>query len=268
MTDLDIDRPSTYRLYDYLLGGSFNFAADRAFAREVIDLVPWAHDVARMNRGFLTRAVRHCVRRDVRQFLDLGSGIQTVSRVDQIARAADPRCRVAYVDTNPMVIAHSEVVLCGDEQAVAARVDMRDASAVLRHPAVAGLLDLDQPVAVLMCAAVHFLADADDPAGAIAEYRDALPVGSMLVLSHATYDDVPGEVAKVAPMFRAGQETVTDRSREEIVSFFDGWELAEPGVVFTGEWRPDLSGYDDDDQPGADPGRAVFLAGVASKTKP
>jgi len=262
VSDLDIDRPNTYRLYDYLLGGSFNFAADRAFARDLIDQVPWAHDVARLNRGFLTRAVRYSVRRGVFQFLDLGAGIQTVSRLDQIARAVDPRCRVAYVDTDPMAIAHSEVLLGDDEHTTAVRADIRDVRGVLGHRAIADLMDFQQPVGLLMGAVVHFIGDDDDPADIIARYQDAVAVGSTLAMSHATFDDVPSEIAKVAPLFRSSYETVTDRSRQDVTALFGNWPLAEPGVVFTGEWRPDLP-YEDGE---ADPGRAVFLAGVATKT--
>ncbi len=209
MSDLDIDQPNTYRIYDYLLGGSFNFAADRAFAHELLARVPWAREVARHNRGFLARAIRYAVGRGVRQFLDLGSGIPTVSRTDQIAIAADPRCRVAYVDTNQLAIAHAEVLLNG-------------------HKQVAN--------------------------------RAAVPSGSLLAMSHATYDGVPPEVAAAAPMYRSAAEPMYDRSRPEITALFRGWHLIPPGVVFTGEWRPAHP-----DEILAEPNRSVFLAGAAVK---
>ena len=260
MSDLDIDQPNTYRIYDYLLGGSFNFAADRAFAHELLARVPWAREVARHNRGFLARAIRYAVGRGVRQFLDLGSGIPTVSRTDQIAIAADPRCRVAYVDTNQLAIAHAEVLLDGHKQVATARADIRDVAGVLGHPAVSELVDLTQPVALLMGAVVHFFPDADDPARMIDGYRAAVPSGSLLAMSHATYDGVPPEVAAAAPMYRSAAEPMYDRSRPEITALFRGWHLIPPGVVFTGEWRPAHP-----DEILAEPNRSVFLAGVAVK---
>jgi len=260
MSDLDIDQPNTYRIYDYLLGGSFNFAADRAFAHELLTRLPWAREVARHNRRFLARAVRYAVGRGVRQFVDLGSGIPTVSRTDQIAAAADPRCRVAYVDTNQMAIAHAEILLDGHDDVAIARMDMRDVDGVFDHPAVAKLLDPMAPVALLMGAVVHFFPEDDDPAGMIERYRQRVPSGSVFVLSHATYDGVPPEVAAAAPMYRSAPEPMFDRSRAEITALFGGWELVPPGVVFTGEWHPAHP-----DEILAEPNRSTFLAGVAVK---
>jgi hypothetical protein len=260
VSDLDIDRPNTYRIYDYLLGGSFNFAADRAFAHELLTRLPWARDVARHNRGFLARAIRYCVANGVRQFLDLGSGIPTVSRTDQIATAADPRCRVAYVDTNQVAVAHAEVLLGGYDQLVTVRADMRDVAGVLGDPDVNRLLDLSEPVGLLMGAVVHFFDDDDDPAGMIARYRDKVAPGSVLALSHATYEDVPAEIAIAAPMYRRAPEPMYDRSLAEVTALFDGWDLVDPGVVFTGGWRPAHP-----DEVLAEPNRCAFLAGVATK---
>jgi hypothetical protein len=260
LSDRNVDEPSSYRIYDYLLGGSFNFAADRAFARELLTKVPWARDVAKANRGFLVRAVRFAACRGIRQFLDLGSGILAGSRVDAIAHAVDARCRVAYVDGDPIAVAFAEVLLGGDERSTALRADIRDVPAVLAEPRVVDLLDLREPVCLLMGKVLHFLPDTDDPAGVVAGYQDRLCAGSMLAITHATYDDVPDEVAKAAPMYRASRESMHDRSRAEITGFFAGWDLVEPGVVFTSEWRPDYpAGI------GPTPGRAVFLAGVGVK---
>ena len=262
MSNLEIDRPNTYRIYDYLLGGSFHFAADRAFAHELLARLPWAKDVALWNRGFLARAIRYCVGHGVRQFIDLGFGIPTGRRVDQIAVAADPTCRVAYVDTNQMAIAHAELLLDGLDHVTTARVDIRDVAGVFDHPAINGLLDLSQPVALLLGAVVHFFDEQDDPAGMIAAYRDGVATGSMLALSHATYDDMPPEVLAIAPMYRNAPEPTFDRSHAEVTALFDGWDLVEPGVVFTGGWRPD---HPDEIMP--EPNRSVFLAGVARKPK-
>jgi hypothetical protein len=260
VSDLDIDRPNTYRIYDYLLGGSFNFAVDRAFARELLTRLPWARDVARHNRGFLARAIRYSVGCGVRQFLDLGSGIPTVSRTDQIAAGADPRCRVAYVDTNQMAVAHAEVLLDGFDWVTTVRADMRDVSDVLGAPEINRLLDLSEPVMLLMGAVVHFFDEQDDPAGMIAEYRQRVAPDSLLALSHATYDDVPCEIAAAAPMYRSAPEPMHDRSRAEITALFDGWNLVDPGVVFTSAWRPAHP-----DEVVAEPSRSAFLAGVATK---
>lgn len=254
----DVDHPSTYRVYDYLLGGSFNFAVDRAFARELLSRVPWARDVAKANRAFLARAVRFAACRGIRQFLDLGSGILAGSRVDEMAKAVNGQSRVAYVDGDPIAVAYADVMLGDDGRSTALQANVRDAPALLAQPKVAGLLDLREPVALLLGKVLHFLPDSDDPAGMVAAYRDRLCAGSMVAISHATYEDVPDECLKAHPMYRDTRESMHDRSRAEITGFFAGWDLVEPGVVFTSEWRPD---YPDVEEPG----RAVFLAGVGFK---
>lgn len=260
------DQPSSYRIYDYLLGGSFNLAIDRAFARELLTRVPWARDVARANRQFLIRAVRFAVARGVRQFLDLGSGIVTASRVDQAAQALDARCRVAYVDADSIAVAHAEVMTAGDARSTATLADVRDVSGVLAQPAVTAVLDFGQPVGLLMAKVLHLIPDEDDPARIVAGYRDAVPAGSMLAISHATMENVPEQIRRAAPMYRNSGEGMHDRPYAAIRSLFAGWDLVEPGLVFTSQWRPDAA----EAAPATptDPGWSVFLAGLGVKPGP
>lgn len=49
--DLDLDTPSAARAYDYFLGGSHNFSADREFADQVRGLVPVAAQRGQMRRS-------------------------------------------------------------------------------------------------------------------------------------------------------------------------------------------------------------------------
>jgi hypothetical protein len=87
---VDTSVPSGARTYDYLLGGSHNFAADRAMADQVERAVPGIRAAARLNRAFLARAVRFMIDHGVRQFLDIGSGIPTVGNIHETAQQEDP----------------------------------------------------------------------------------------------------------------------------------------------------------------------------------
>ena len=258
--DRDIDRPSSYRIYDYLLGGSFNFAVDRTFARELLRRVPWAREVARANRSFLIRVVRYAVSLGVRQFLDIGSGIVTSSRVDEVAHALDDSVRMVYVDSDPIAVAHAEVLADGDKRAAALLADLRDVQGVLGAPEVTGLLDFSEPVGLLMAKVLHMLPDSDEPGSVVARYQEALAPGSVLAIAHATMEDVPERVLAAAPMYRNSAEGMHDRPRAVISSYFGEWDVVEPGVVFTSEWRPE-----EGDSLPAEPGWSVFLAGVAVK---
>ncbi|MEV6367770.1 SAM-dependent methyltransferase [Micromonospora musae] len=254
---IDIERPSVARMYDYYLGGSHNFAADRAAAQAMVAAVPEAPLMAQANRAFLRRAVQFLTEAGVRQFLDIGSGIPTVGNVHEIARRTAPDSRVVYVDVDPVAVAHSREILAGDDHSVVVQEDLRHPERILAHPDVRGLLDLDEPVAVLVVAVLHFISDDDRPAEILGTLRDALAPGSHLVISQAS-DEGRGveERGEAQRVYRRTDNPLWIRSRAELTAFFDGFELVEPGVVWVPQWRPETPENAEDAE------RAVFLGGV------
>jgi SAM-dependent methyltransferase len=239
---LDPDVPHPARMYDYYLGGSHNFATDRAAAEQVEAVVPWAVALVRANRFFLGRAVRFCVGEGIDQFLDLGSGIPTVGHVHEMARRCAPRARVAYVDVEPVVVAAATALLARDPLTTVTAADMRDVDAVLAAPGVRDLLDLSRPVALLTVAVLHYLRDEDDPAGLLERYRRRLARGSVHVLSHATADHDPGLMAGAAGVYRSTALPMTVRTHAEVAAMFGDTELIEPGLVDAADWRPEDTG--------------------------
>src|SRR5689334_7014330 len=147
--DVDLDRPSVARVYDYLLGASHNFAVDREFARRVLAAMPDVTRVAHENRAFLRRAVRYLCDAGVRQFIDLGSGIPTVGNVHDVAQAVDPAATVVYVDLDPVAYAHSRAILADNPHATVIRGDLRRPAELLADEEVRARLDFDRPVGVL-----------------------------------------------------------------------------------------------------------------------
>ncbi|GAA1356081.1 SAM-dependent methyltransferase [Saccharothrix algeriensis] len=239
--DIDLSRPSIARVYDYWLGGAHNFAVDRAVGDRVLADVPVLREVILNHRAFLRRAVRHLLARGVRQFLDLGSGIPTVGNVHEIAQAVDPTARVVYVDVDPVAVAHSRAILTGNELVGVLRTDVRDAPAVLGSPEVRGLLDLDRPVGVLMVALLHFVPDEEDPPGLVAAYRDAVPPGSYLALSHAGYEDGEWDPAwdEAKRAYDRGVSRMTYRRKQDVEALLKGFDLVAPGVERLPLWRPE-----------------------------
>ena len=240
--DVDLERPSVARVYDYWLGGAHNFAADRAAAEKALEAMPEIRTVVLNHRAFLRRAVRYLLDRGVRQFLDLGSGIPTVGNVHEIAQAADPEARIVYVDLDPVAVAHSRSLLGDNSRVSVLQADVRDAQDVLTSPEVAEQLDFDEPVGVLMIALLHFVSDEDDPWGMIGRYRDRLAPGSYLAISQAGYDEDDVESAAYAEARRIYNRQVTQstfRGRAEFTHLFGGFELVEPGVVRVPEWHPE-----------------------------
>ncbi|PJE99568.1 hypothetical protein CUT44_03395 [Streptomyces carminius] len=240
---IDLSVPSVSRIYDYYLGGSHNFEADREAARRAIEAFPGLPKIMQANRAFMRRAVRFAVREGVTQFLDIGSGIPTFGNVHEIARAADPAARVVYVDNDPVAVAHSRAVLTGDEDRTGVvAADFRDPKDILGSDEVGRLLDLERPVALLLVALLHFLQDGDDPWGRVAELRDELAPGSLLILTHASVEGSPRRSEqgdRVEGVYRTIGSPLIMRSRSEVERFFDGFEMVEPGLVSMPDWRPE-----------------------------
>lgn len=254
------DKPNPARIYDYLLGGFHNFEVDRAVANRMIEVHPDLRLGAQANRAFLRRAVRFLLGQGITQFLDLGSGIPTVGNVHEIAQAANPAVRVVYVDIDPVAVRHSLALLEGNSQATAFRADVRQADAILADPKLLGLLNLRQPLGLLAVSVLHYIKDDEDAYGAMRTLCDALAAGSYLCIAHSTCDANVAERNRLRDGFRKASET-SSRSLSQIERFFGGFELVEPGLVFTPLWRPESS----DDLFVHEPWRAFTLAGVACK---
>lgn len=261
---IDLSVPSVSRIYDYYLGGSHNFEADRVAGRRAIEAFPGLPKVMQANRAFMRRAVRYAVDQGVTQFLDIGSGIPTFGNVHEVAQDARPGAAVVYVDHDPVAVAHSRVVLEGNERADIVAADLRTPSDILGSEPVGRLLDLSRPVALLLVAVLHFLEDADEPLKSVAELRDALAPGSLLILTHASTDGgprLPEQGDRVQGVYRNIGSPLVMRGRPEVERFFDGFEVVEPGVVSMPLWRPDGSTADED----ADPVIYSGFAGVGRK---
>ncbi|MGH3320379.1 MAG: SAM-dependent methyltransferase [Streptosporangiaceae bacterium] len=237
--EIDLERPSIARIYDYWLGGSHNFEVDREMAHEAARAVPELPQVMRANRAFLRRAVRYLAGEGIRQFLDLGSGIPTVGNVHEVAQTTAPETHVVHVDLDPVAVAHSQAILVRNEYATVVQADLREPGRILGDPEVRGLLDLSRPVALLLVSVLHLLPDADDPWGIVAQYRDAIPSGSYIAISHGGYEGRDGLAARASELSRRSTHAFSPRSRERIEALFDGFELVDPGLVHLAVWRPD-----------------------------
>jgi hypothetical protein len=232
----DVNQPNAARVHDYFLGGWHNFPADRWLAEQAVQASPELPAAARANRSFLHRAVRHLLAAGVRQFLDLGSGIPTAGATHEVASQGDPHGRVVYVDVDPVAVAHGQALLDQVDTAAMVRADVRDVPLVLAAPAVRQLIDFTRPVGVLMISGLESLSDSDDPAGVLARYRDAVPAGSYLAVSHPT--TAVGQAGRGEPVGGvAGPGRL--RSREQIEALFAGWQFEGPGLVELARWRPD-----------------------------
>ena len=236
------------RIYDYLLGGKDNYAADREAVDAVLKIAPEMGFTARENRAFLGRAVRYlAAEAGIRQFLDIGTGIPTAGNTHHVAQAVAPESRVVYVDYDPIVLAHARALLNSSDAGATEYIDadLRDTDTILAR--ASRLLDFTQPVAVTMLFILHAIPDSDDPHAIVATVLDALPPGSYLALSHLGSDifDEEAQQGFQNIVGRMSQQQYTGRNREQMLRFFKGMELVEPGLVRIEEWRPDPGSVND-----------------------
>lgn len=254
----------TSRIYDYLLGGTDNFAVDREVAGHAFDAYPGglegARTDARANRDFLGRVVAHLVRdAGIRQFLDIGTGIPAGDTTHAIAQSLAPEARTVYVDNDPIVLAHAHALLRGAPQGTTAYVsgDLCEPEAILDQ--AAATLDLSQPTAVVLVGLLHVIPDASDPYGHVATLVDAVAPGSHLALSHMTNDVQADEMAEVHDRLATSMRTTNPpalRSLAQVRRFLDGLEVIEPGIVAVTDWRPDIP---------TTPGRVTPLYGAVAR---
>jgi hypothetical protein len=166
-----------------------------------------------------------------------------------VAREARPGARVVYVDHDPVAVAHSQVVLEGEADADVVAADLLKPRDILASGPVEQLIDLERPVALLLVAILHFVEDRDDPYSAVAELTAALAPGSLLVLTHASYEGIPlppGRAEGAVDVYKDIRNPLVMRSRDEIARFFEGYDMVEPGLVPMPHWRPDTAPEDED----------------------
>ncbi len=235
------DRPNPARIYDYWLGGYHNFEIDRVQAERILQIYSDFKSAAKCNRAFLRRAVHLMLAQGVEQFLDLGSGIPTVGNSHEVAQGVNPGARIVYVDNDPIAVAHSQAILQGNANAAAIQADIRQPDFVLDHADVKRLIDWRKPAAILALTVLHYVFDEQEVCRIVRTLRDRLVPGSHIAITHYTYDGAPADAIRqmeIVYQGRTGRQTMP-RERAQIIPFFDGFELVEPGLVYTPLWRPE-----------------------------
>jgi hypothetical protein len=243
---IDTTKPHPARMYDYFLGGKNNFAADRETAEKALQSWGTVRTAARENRAFLGRVVRYLVAEaGIRQFLDVGTGLPSANNVHEVAQGLAPSCRVVYVDSDPIVLAHARALLTSSAEGKTAYIhaDLRDPERILGDLATQETLDFTKPVALMLVAVLHFVPDADEPRRILRTLLDALPSGSYLAASHVSAEHDPDRLAGAGRAYQEQGLTGQIRTAEEFADLaFPGLEMVDPGVVLVSDWRPEDTG--------------------------
>ena len=241
LPDIDTSVAHSARIYDYILGGKDNFAADRQAAAKALGANPALATGMRENRALMRRMTAHLAgEAGIRQFLDIGTGLPTSPNMHEIAQSLRPDSRIVYVDNDPIVLTHARALLTGNTEGTTAYIhaDLRQPEKILSDPRLLETLDLSEPVALMVFGVLHFIPDEDDPHGVISTLLAELPSGSYLAVQHPTRDFYPENVGADRSYRNAGIP-FQYRSRAEFERFVAGLELVPPGLVPMVDWRPD-----------------------------
>ncbi|GAA0488613.1 hypothetical protein Ade02nite_72540 [Paractinoplanes deccanensis] len=253
--NVDTTKPSSARVWNYLLGGRDNFEIDRMVGDQIRSSFPAIVEVAREQRKFLVRAVTYLARDEgVVQFLDIGTGLPTANNTHEVAQRAAPTSRVVYVDNDPLVLAHARALLTSSPGGATDYIDsdVEDPGKILRE--AHRTLDFDRPIALTMLGILGNVADYAEAKSIVERLLAAVPSGSYLVVSDGT--NTSAAIVEGQRVANRSGHPYNLRSPEEIAGYFDGLDMVEPGLVSIPLWRP---------EPGAAPSPLDGFCGVGRK---
>ncbi|MGW3655398.1 SAM-dependent methyltransferase [Streptomyces sp. NPDC005151] len=236
---IDTSTPHSARFWNYFVGGKDNYEKDRELGDHIKEIFPGLVDVALTSRHFLGRVVRHLAgEQGIRQFLDIGTGLPTADNTHEVAQRVAPDARIVYVDNDPLVLAHARALLTSTPEGETAYLDanLYEPEAVLK--AAAKTLDFSQPVALMILNTLGHVADYDQARALVSQLMAGLPSGSYLVISDSTSTSA-GMIAASEAYNSSGAVPYYVRSIDEITGFFDGLDLADPGIAQVTQWRPE-----------------------------
>ncbi|MEU4245674.1 SAM-dependent methyltransferase [Actinoplanes sp. NPDC026619] len=227
---IDTTQAHPARRYNYWLGGSHYFEADRVSGDAIEAAMPTIRLMAVENRRFLGRAAEFVAAQGVRQFLDIGTGLPAPGGVGDVVRAVASSATIVFVDNDPLVTAQAAALPGSYFEA-----DIRSPREILDHPALA-VLDLAEPVGLMLAAVLHFVRDDEDPAGIVRTFLDALAPGSYVVASHATWEYVsPAAIGQLQAQNPGGR--FAPRDGDVFAAWFDGHSPVPPGLVSVAHWH-------------------------------
>ncbi|MFF0741538.1 SAM-dependent methyltransferase [Streptomyces sp. NPDC004111] len=239
---VDLSVPSAARMYDWLLGGHNNFAADQEACQLLLEAAPSTKALALNNRWFLQRVVRALAEEhQIRQFVDFGSGLPTQNNVHQIAQSVHDDAHVVYIDNDPVVLAHGRSILDDSTKTGIIAADMADTEYIFGHEEMRRLIDPERPVAVLFNSVLHCIPDAKDPLGIVRRtLRKLAQSDNFVVICQLVSEDkhLRDEVTNL--MFEQTHDN-WGRVREvaDVKGYFEGLEVQPPGLVDVTDWRPE-----------------------------
>jgi O-methyltransferase involved in polyketide biosynthesis len=218
--NIDTTKPSTGRIYDYMLGGHHNFEVDRIAAQQILKVLPSYPTWARLNRWFLQMVADQWASNGYHHILDLGSGMPTQGHF----HSAAPNAKVLYSDIDPVIVAYAHEVI-GDNPSVSYfQADLRDPAELL--DAANQLFQGQRRVAIGFIGLSYFLDDESVAQIARMLYDWAAP-GSVMALSYAYVQTHNQQVQDKLENFKRNSTQFFLRDEPQMRALMAPWKVRE-----------------------------------------
>ena len=237
MARVDTSVPVSARIWNYWMGGNDYYPVDKEAGDAYAQLSPGVFDLARSSRSYLARAVRYVAGdAGVRQFLDIGSGLPSHDPYPRSRPGGSRRSRAfVYADNDPLVLVHARALLASNPRSGTDYIeaDLYDPGTLVSIARTK--LDFTQPIAIMLMGVMGHIGnpgeDDDEVARSIVDrLKDALPSGGYLVMYEGVHTD-PAQDKALGQYNESGAVPYRVRRPEQVARFFDGLELAAPGLV-------------------------------------
>ena len=216
---IDITRPHIGRIYDYVLGGTQNYEADRQAAEAILTLVPAYPRWARLNRSFLGRVGKQWAAAGHTRVLDLGSGLPTQGHFNEHL----PGAKILFSDNDPLSVLQGHQLLAYTPDMAYVEVDIRNVDALLDH--AASFFEEERVLAVGCIGIVYFLSD-DEVRTLMRRLHAFCAPGSVMALSfHEIPPGPEGETIKETLLESAKHARINfyARTSEEMAALLAPW---------------------------------------------
>ncbi|HEX2079774.1 MAG TPA: SAM-dependent methyltransferase [Longimicrobium sp.] len=221
------DVPNAARIYNYMLGGSHWFPADKAAADYMMSLVPSTPKWVHMLRDFLQAAARRLHAQGFRHFVDFASGLPT----DDHIHAAVPDARVVYSDIDPHTLQQARQMVAGLPNVIYLEQDVRYPLDLLNSPRVTEFLGGERRVALGLSGVTVFLPP-DELSRVFRELYEWAAPGSRLYVTYETKDAAltTPKMEQFIGMFSQAGSPFYLYSLEECVEMSAPWRIPDAGL--------------------------------------
>ena len=223
---IDTTKPSSGRIYDYYLGGNYNFEVDRQVGDYVVSILPFMPKFARLQRWALQDiAIELTERREFDVLIDFASGLPTADHLHNFAKEGT---LVIYSDYDPVVVQLANKILKDQKNTYYFENDATRPEDLLNRPEVVALLNGRRKVGIIFWGIAGFLFDEELKHSMQSLYDWAAPGSTIAFNAQAAGFDVnhPQIVAMLQLYNSFGQSS-------HLRTFDEFHELVKPWVLET-----------------------------------